>query len=381
MARLIDPDTFNELDRVRDLQENLRLSLQNERTKRQIALQTKPENHPEMVKNAKGITDIQGRLQEADEKLRDLIPGINDARARADEYMKSDTPEGAMFRDFIQSKLLEAELREDADIAVQHADSLMPNKNPVKVAEEQLKEVDRQHQEAVDGAPDVEDTVSGKPSKPATGAPQETPVQPQVAEVKEAGQGAGQGPGVGGPEFQQGTGEAHAHGLGRDLERRAIEEGITDSLGELPEYDSLVLKDEAEKAIDFKNKDFEEAVRVAMGHAEAPEGVHPIAVLEAVKREALARGDLDLIMKLVDSDLRKRITQAAQDLRILKGDTFDTSPVDRIQDVNEARKKQNQKAITKEAFETGEILKGYMEKAASSPDDAIAFIRSIECDY
>jgi len=376
VARMIDPDTFSELDRIKDVQENLRLSLQNERAKRQVALQGMPETHPKMVKSAEGIADLQERIQGVDEQLRDMIPVINEVRARADEYMNSESPEGAMFRDFIQSKLLEAELREEADLAVQHADSLMPNKDPIKIAEEQLKVVDRQHQVAEDGAPDVESTDdTGKPSKPATGTAEEAAkVQPQVAEAESAY-------GVKAPEFQQGTGPARVHGLSADIERRAVESGLVDSLGRLPEYGSLDLKAEADKAVAFKDKDFNEAVLVARGLAEAPEDIHPLAVLEAVRQEAQRRGDVDLILQLANTELRKRVTQAAQDLRILQErDRLDTSAVDRIEDVNAYRKEKNQKAITEDAFKTGEILKGYMEKASSSIDDAISFIRSIECD-
>lgn len=425
VARLIDPDTYKELDGIKDLQENLRLSLQNERTKRQISLQTMPENHPEMVKNAEGISDLQGRIQDTDEKLRDMIPEVNQVRARADEYLRSDSPEGQAFRDFIQSKLLEAELRQDADLAVQHADTLMPDKDPVKIAEEQLKEVDNQHQAAVDGAPDEDTNDTSKSGKSNTSTSKEIPevvkyvndylagkgrgntpedlqmqqfaqnhgpeiekefdrrtnisAQPQVEEARE-NQGSGIGKGT--PEFQQGTGPDRTHGLSRSVEEKAIENQLVDNLGELPEYASLNMKDEAQKAINFKDSDWQKAVRVAKGHEEAPEGVHPIAVFMAVEKEAQERGDVNLIRDLAFSELRKRVTQAAQDLRILRDRSrLDTSAVDRLQDVVDYRINKIRDQITNGAFETGELLKEYMDRASSSPDDAINFIRSIECDY
>lgn len=102
VARLISPDLFKEYDRLRDLQENLRLSLQNERAKRDVLRQEgMAEGHPEMKKNLSGISDLQKNIQATDEKLRDLIPSISEARERGQDYLSSDSPEGAAFRDFV----------------------------------------------------------------------------------------------------------------------------------------------------------------------------------------------------------------------------------------------------------------------------------------
>lgn len=139
LARLVDPDTYKEWDRLQKMLSDLRNVIK----KRQDALTDdlalgRIQTPAELAKRDADIDYLLDRLTSADERLRDLIPKTADARQRALDYLESDTPEGKMFRDYVndasQKILLEdaikmMELEPEVALARQHAENLLPDPN------------------------------------------------------------------------------------------------------------------------------------------------------------------------------------------------------------------------------------------------------------
>lgn len=409
VARMIDPETFNELDRLHDLQENLRNSRESLRA--QVKTPDDPQYlYKDQQRIQKQLDELQQPLVDVDIALRDSLDTVKEVRERATDTMEMEGPEGDAFRDYIQTKLLEQELGIEADIALEHAKSLMPEKSPVERAKEDLKVVNKDLGIGTEGKPE--------PSKSnTTAASKASPEVTKYVDDYLAGKGRGNTPEdlemqqfaanhsaeiekeferrkgqpvdevvIGTPSYTQqatvGTGESKPYGLSRGVEERARAYGLVDDLGQLPERKAAELKKLEMDAERLVSQDYTRAKRIAMGHEEAPEGIHPLAVLNAVEDRAHLERDVNLIRDLAHSELKARVSEAGLDLRLQREkNIMDTNAADRLKEIIDFRKRRNEKALTTEGFEMGEALKTYMEKAESSVDDAISYIRSLECDY
>lgn len=182
----------------------------------------------------------------------------------------------------------------------------------------------------------------------------------------------------------QGTGEKRISGLAQQLEDNARSSGLADTLGKLPDYKSLVMKDVWEKAAELVTDDPDRAKEVAMGNADPPDGTTPVAVFKALSKDAMDRGDLQTVRDLAKSETPKTITKIAQALRSAATEDDLNDPVSAIQAVQDAR----EKAMTKrlrgknldvERDKMAEEIRSNMQEL--QPSDFESFIRSIECDY
>jgi hypothetical protein len=74
-------------------------------------------------------------------------------------------------------------------------------------------------------------------------------------------------PGVTGRPMRavKGTGETVTRGLSEHIEASAIEKKLTDTFGDLPEYQRVSMADQAAKVLDLINKDCEAAKALGQG--------------------------------------------------------------------------------------------------------------------
>lgn len=134
-----------------------------------------------------------------------------------------------------------------------------------------------------------------------------------------------------------GTGDLNTRGLSEGIEAKAIENRLTYTFGDLPEYRAVSMADQAIKAEDFLDKDYDAAKEVALGRKPPPRGLLPESVLVAVERRATKEGDVDTIRRLAtNSGLSVEATTMGQRLRTL-GERDQSSPVGAIKSVQDAR--------------------------------------------
>lgn len=134
----------------------------------------------------------------------------------------------------------------------------------------------------------------------------------------------------------EGTGDLKTRGLSLHVEQTAIAKELTDYLGELPQYRSVNMADQAAKAMQLIADDPALARRVALGEVAAPHGLHPEPVLIALENKALAEGDVGTIRDLANSGLTEEATTMGQRIRALR-DRDPDSPVVAIQKIDDAR--------------------------------------------
>lgn len=178
----------------------------------------------------------------------------------------------------------------------------------------------------------------------------------------------------------EGTGETATRGLAEGVEEKAIEDGLTDRFGDLPEYRRLSMADQARQVAELMDADYENAKAIAMGDRAPPRGVLPESVFVGVEKRALAEGDVETLRQLATrSRLNTAATTMGQRIRTL-GERDATSPVGLIQEVQQAREAAHGPGL--EADKAAEVsdIKAEVAKAASGPDKFAEFLKTLECE-
>lgn len=175
----------------------------------------------------------------------------------------------------------------------------------------------------------------------------------------------------------EGTGKEASLGLSKSLESEFIERGLTDSFGDLPNYNKMVIKDQSAKVAELISSDPDRAFNIAMGKEEPPEGIHPESVWIGVKEQIKRSGDTAKGLLLgTKSILPKSANIMGQRLRLL-GEKDPYDPVEAISNVQRAR----EASVNPKTLEsTVKNIKDTVNKN-KTPTNWTDFIRSIECDY
>lgn len=179
-------------------------------------------------------------------------------------------------------------------------------------------------------------------------------------------------------------GETKVRGLAKGVEEKAIENKLTQSFSDLPEYQTVNMKEQASKAQELLTKDPEMARRVAMGEELPPEGVLPESVFVAIENKAIKEGDVATLKDLATSSgLTSEATTMGQRIRTL-AERDPESPVTAINEVNKARKESAQKRLktkdtNKSHKEEVAKIKDEIKKVSPTKETWADFIRSIQC--
>ena len=147
-------------------------------------------------------------------------------------------------------------------------------------------------------------------------------------------------------------------GLGEDIAKYEVEKGMMDA--------------QAQMGVEIMDKDWDSAVKMAMGEKSAPDGVRPGTMITAVTKRAMEKGDFETIYKLgTTPEAHVVAKEIAKDLK-----SFDqglsNNPVTAIQSVMKARKEEN--ARTGQVADKAEITKlsKLLEETQKKLDEHIA---------
>lgn len=200
----------------------------------------------------------------------------------------------------------------------------------------------------------------------------EVPALAQAEEVLPKGQKEGS------PQ----AGKIKTRGLSKGVESKAIANKLTENLGDLPEYKTVNMKEQAQKASDLLSQDPERAHRIAMGHEDPPRGILPESLFVAVEDRAIKAGDVETIRRLANSGLTGQATTMGQRIRTL-AERNPESPVAAIQELSRARedafKRRSLKDVEKAKATTVKEIDSAVKKAAPTKETWSSFMNSIRC--
>lgn len=292
-ARRVDPETFQSYDRVTAQIDRMKGALSDYQDARM--------NSPEGLALQKEINDLtlkqEGRTDAEDQQLEA-------ATEKFETFLKTNPPEVEALRD--QLAAANTQLR-----------GLLPDMaNAYKEASRHVTQ------------PEPFTTTPG-----AIAGEHEA----EVAQLnREAAQGA-QPPGhvitYGGIRPVEGTGETVPYGLSQNVAARAVEERLTETLGNTPMRKKVNFAEQGDRAAAI---DYQTLQEIASGRRELPKDLLANAAFTAAETAATIRGDTAAIENLVHSPLALETTTKAQDLGIL-ATRGPISPIEAIKGVQKAR--------------------------------------------
>jgi hypothetical protein len=139
-------------------------------------------------------------------------------------------------------------------------------------------------------------------------------------------------------EVPVGTGEAKRSGLGESVERDAVAEDLAKQFSDVPMYQRMDMKLQADMALQLMKENMPLARDVAMGRAPSPNPeLLPESVFTALRKQAREAGDVNTLRELAtQSRLTSTATAYGQHIKALDSGQL-VDPVSIIQDIKEAR--------------------------------------------
>ncbi len=181
-----------------------------------------------------------------------------------------------------------------------------------------------------------------------------------------------------------GEGETKIRGLAKGVEEKAVENKLTDNFGDLPEYKTVSMKDQAIKAQDLLTQNPILAKNIAMGKELSPDGLLPESVFVAVENKAIKESDVETLKDLATSSrLTEEATTMGQRIRTL-AERDPESPVTAINDIAKSRQRMTQrknkgKDIKRITNETVNKIRTEISKLSPTKETWATFIRSLQC--
>lgn len=177
---------------------------------------------------------------------------------------------------------------------------------------------------------------------------------------------------------------AKVSGSARNLETRAVEKKLLERSDDLPEYGSMNMKEQAQRATDLISNDPAKALAIATGREGAPTGLHPMSVLKALEHQASKNGDGETLRQLSMSPLHVEASKSAQTLRTLAEKDPD-SPLGAMKSISDKRAAAYEKRAGKSAEKAVNETAGKYAKEVDShiktpsKDEWKVFLESIKC--
>ena len=145
------------------------------------------------------------------------------------------------------------------------------------------------------------------------------------------------------PAEEIGEGEEKPRGTSLSVIASAIENELLEDnkalFDELPTYQPMNMKEQADKSLALIEQDIEKAKRIAFYGEVAPPGIYPENVFSALRVYGTMQGDVDLLMELaLSQDVVREHTIMGKRIKSLDTDQDHADPVTAIREVVIARK-------------------------------------------
>lgn len=178
--------------------------------------------------------------------------------------------------------------------------------------------------------------------------------------------------------FEQGVGESK---VGKSIEAKAIEQGLTKRFEKTASYDPKTVKDQISRVSEFIGNNLDDARAVARGEKPVPEGMSSTMLLRGLEEVAKNTKDVDLQHELANSKLTSETSTHAQEQRFAQEREPDSATA-RLQEIKKTMEKKvgdKQIKATRSAVTKG--AKSVEGKIHLAKDDQKwdSFLSSIKC--
>jgi hypothetical protein len=164
------------------------------------------------------------------------------------------------------------------------------------------------------------------------------------------------------------------------IEQVALEKKLTDKMGDLPQYKSINMKEQAKEATDLISTNKQQAIDIIDGKANPPGNLKAQSVHQALEDIAVREGDADLLTKLAKSNVNTELSESAQNLRIA-AERDPHSAVEQIRQIRDARRataeKRSKTTVANEAKNVRQKVEAATPKATKQ--DWNSFVKELTC--
>ena len=168
--------------------------------------------------------------------------------------------------------------------------------------------------------------------------------------------------------------------LAQGVQDKAVENKLTETFGDLPEYAKINTEDQAKAANEIINSDPRYAMSIATAQEEPPQGVLPESVFVALEQKATAENDVETLQQLAKSKLTTQASVMGQRIRMLaERDPY--SPTKAMNEISSERSKSFESKTGKKVDEAvkSEVTKMKKNIASPSKSSVSKFIDDITC--
>lgn len=287
------------------------------------------------------IENLRAEMIDLQQQIRDLGPSMFAAKTRAEELLPD-------IKSQAQSDWYSA--------ASKYSEDVLKHDNPEQFPEDSKTE----------GGPT-------STAKPPPESPQSPPLNAEDTKLKTEAL-----------KQQTETSKTKIRGLSKSVDARAIANGLKESLGDLPEYESTSWKEQGDLLAHWSKKDYQRIEDAALGTKKPPTGMLATAAFRFVEDVAHKEGNWELLHKLAtQSKIPEQITTAAQNLGYLGNKSNQLSVVNAIQSIVKARQKlYDTFSGAKKAVDSSvESMKKAVKSATNiTKEDWTKFFDGIQCD-
>lgn len=164
------------------------------------------------------------------------------------------------------------------------------------------------------------------------------------------------------------------------IEARGLEKKLTENMGDLPEYKSINMKEQAQEATDLITNNRQHAIDVIEGKANPPGNLKAQSIHQALEELAIKEGDGELLTKLAKSHVNTELSGSAQNLRIA-AERDPNSAVEQIRQIRDARikaaERRSKTTVKKEAKDITKKVDAATPKATKQ--DWASFVKELTC--
>lgn len=167
------------------------------------------------------------------------------------------------------------------------------------------------------------------------------------------------------------------------IERKAIESGLTRKFENIAGYDKITIKDQAKRAADLVNTDFEKARKIVRGEEKLPRGLRGTSLITAMEEHIKKTGSADVAYDLANSPLVSETSFAAQELR-LAAEREPDSLVIKLRELKQLKdemfkKRYDGKTVKDATDDTVKQINKEVTKFSPDKSEWSSFIKSIQC--
>ena len=175
--------------------------------------------------------------------------------------------------------------------------------------------------------------------------------------------------------------------LAKRTEELAVEKQLTESLGDLPTYETMKMADQAKIITDIINNDYEGGVKMLTGQKTPPSNLRLGGLYVAISQEATKRGDVETLrdIAIVNPRVSLELTALGQEIKAADyGRRALADPVRAMQDIKKkkeaaVKKRKKIKSISRETSRMTKEMKSVIRETTTRRQNWTEFVNSIRC--